>query len=215
MYTVTSSRKVVEKRARHNHESNCWWLWVHCSSKKKRKNDTYPGYQRLFSRTAGFSVLNEGWHIFGRRPKPRAAITIKNWQKPETALEKSLAPRVNDIRTYLHMFASAKDSNKSGFDSYSRYKQCIDHIPYYLSGFSVHIFSKKTFVTRRPFCLKILKKLCFCTASLAIRTRLAMQKQSFFNLLGQNGGRMTKVYSCICTGGKPHTFDFSASISSL
>ena len=60
-----------------------------------------------------------------------------------------------------------------------------------------------------------IKKLCFCTASLAIRARLAMQKQSFFNLLGQNGGRMTKVYSCICTGGKPHTFDFSASISSL
>ena len=39
----------------------------------------------------------------GRRPKPRAAklgeklfarFTIKNWQKPETALEKSLAPRV-------------------------------------------------------------------------------------------------------------------------
>ena len=26
-----------------------------------------------------------------------------------------------------------------------------------------------------------------------------MQKQSFFNLLGQNGGRMIKVYSCICT----------------
>ena len=42
-----------------------------------------------------------------------------------------------------------------------------------------------------------------------------MQKQSFFNLLGQNGRRMTKVYSCICPRGKPHTFDFSASISSL
>ena len=34
----------------------------------------------------------------GRRPKPRAArgarVTIKTRQKPETALEKSLAPRV-------------------------------------------------------------------------------------------------------------------------
>ena len=27
-----------------------------------------------------------------------------------------------------------KESNKSRFDRYSRQKQCIDHIPYYLSG---------------------------------------------------------------------------------
>ena len=27
-----------------------------------------------------------------------------------------------------------KESNKSRFDSYSRQQQCIDHIPYYLSG---------------------------------------------------------------------------------
>ena len=42
------------------------------------------------------SRLPEGRHIFGRRPKPRAAkrVTIKTWQKPETALEKSLPPRV-------------------------------------------------------------------------------------------------------------------------
>ena len=33
------------------------------------------------------SVLAEGRHIFDRRPKP--------WQKPETALEESLAPRVH------------------------------------------------------------------------------------------------------------------------
>ena len=110
---------------------------------KKKERMTHTLGTRGFSRVRReFSVLNEGRHIFGRRPKPRAAITIKNWQKPETALEKSLAPRVNDIRTYLHMFASAKDSNKNGFDSYSRYKQCIDHIPYYLSGFCMHIFSK-------------------------------------------------------------------------
>ena len=35
-----------------------------------------------------FSVLAKGWHIFGRR------VTIMTWQKPETVLEKSLAPRV-------------------------------------------------------------------------------------------------------------------------
>ena len=37
------------------------------------------------------------------------------------------------------------ESNKSRFDSYSRQKQCIDHIPYYLSGLSrAHFF-------RQPF----------------------------------------------------------------
>ena len=37
------------------------------------------------------------------------------------------------------------ESNKSRFNSYSRQEQCIDHIPYYLSGFSrAHFF-------RQPF----------------------------------------------------------------
>jgi len=39
-------------------------------------------------------VLAEGRHIFVRRPKPRAA------KKPETALEKSLAPRL-DAGTFV------------------------------------------------------------------------------------------------------------------
>ena len=34
-----------------------------------------------------------------------------------------------------------KESNKSRFDRYSRQKQCIDHIPYYLSGLSRAHFS--------------------------------------------------------------------------
>ena len=34
--------------------------------------------------------------------------------------------------------------------------------------------------------------------SLAVRTRLAVQIQSFFNLLEQNGGRVTKVYNNTC-----------------
>ena len=33
-----------------------------------------------------------------------------------------------------------KESNKSRFDSYSRQEQCIDHIPYYLSGLSRALF---------------------------------------------------------------------------
>ena len=36
-----------------------------------------------------------------------------------------------------------KESNKSRFDSFSRYEQCIDHIPYYLSGLSrAHFFQQ-------------------------------------------------------------------------
>ena len=34
-----------------------------------------------------------------------------------------------------------KESNKSRTDSYSRQEQCIDHIPYYLPGLSLHVFS--------------------------------------------------------------------------
>ena len=34
-----------------------------------------------------------------------------------------------------------KETNKSRFDRYSRQKQCIDHIPYYLSGLSRVHFS--------------------------------------------------------------------------
>ena len=42
-------------------------------------------------------------------------------------------------------FRVLKESNKSRFDSYSRQEQCIDHIPFYLSGFSrVHFL-------RQPF----------------------------------------------------------------
>ena len=134
------SSKVFEKSARDNHKSNYGWLWVHCSAKKFERM-THTLGTRGFSRVRReLSVLAGSQHIFGRR-----RVTIKTWQKAETALEKSLAPRVNDTWTYLHMFASAKESNKSRFDSYSSatvVKQCIDHIPYYLSGFSAHIFSK-------------------------------------------------------------------------
>ena len=42
----------------------------------------YPGYQRFFSRAV--EIFGVGF----------ARVTIKTWQKPETALEKSVAPRV-------------------------------------------------------------------------------------------------------------------------
>ena len=58
----------------------CWGItrpsrWLPCR---------YPGYQRFFSRAAG---------IFGVG-RSHERVTIKTSQKPETALEKSLAPRV-------------------------------------------------------------------------------------------------------------------------
>ena len=40
-----------------------------------------------------------------------------------------------------------------------------------------------------------IKKLCLWTASFVLSTRLAVHKQSFSNLLRQNGRHMTKVYS--------------------
>ena len=61
---------------------------------------------RGFSRVRReFSVLTEGRDIFGRRPKSQAAI--KTWQKPETVLEKSLAPRVCP-----HLLAKFESGNK-------------------------------------------------------------------------------------------------------
>ena len=37
------------------------------------------------------------------------------------------------------------ESHKSRFDSYSRQEQCIDHIPYYLSGLSRAHFIRQPF----------------------------------------------------------------------
>ena len=47
-----------------------------------------------------------------------------------------------------------KESNKSRFDSFTRYEQCIDHIPYYLSRLSrAHFFrqpfSKQLYIINR------------------------------------------------------------------
>ena len=39
-----------------------------------------------------------------------------------------------------------KESNKSRFDSCSRQEQCIDHIPYYLSGLSRAQFFRQPFL---------------------------------------------------------------------
>ena len=49
------------------------------------------------------------------------------------------------------------ESNKSRFDSYSRQEQCIDHIPYYLSGLSRAHFSNNL---SRNSCIQI-SNTCF------------------------------------------------------
>ena len=45
-----------------------------------------------------------------------------------------------------------KESNKSRFDSFSRYEQCIDHIPYYLSGLSRAHFFRQPFLETAVWC---------------------------------------------------------------
>ena len=57
------------------------------------------GTRGLFRVRREFSVLAER-HIFGRQPKPRAAE-----QKPETALQKSLVPRVGDLPHAQSLYA--------------------------------------------------------------------------------------------------------------
>ena len=47
------------------------------------------------------------------------------------------------------------ESNKSRFDSYSRWEQCIDHIPHYLSGLSRAHFSDNLF---RNSCINLIVK---------------------------------------------------------
>ena len=48
-------------------------------------------------------------------------------------------------KSHGNVFASAKGKQQSRFDSYSRQKQCIDHIPYYLSELSLPHFADNLF----------------------------------------------------------------------
>ena len=59
-----------------------------------------------------------------------------------TVLQRNLKEWYGRPRT---QFASTKGSNKSRFDSFSRYEQCIDHIPYYLSGLPLAHFFRQPF----------------------------------------------------------------------
>ena len=66
---------------------------------------------RGFSRVRReFSVLAKGRHIFGHRPR----VTIKTRQKPETALEKSLPPRVTS-RLFPSLKCGSQQAHNDGF----------------------------------------------------------------------------------------------------
>ena len=67
----------------------------------------------------------------------------------------------------------------------------------------------------RPFCLRRFKKLCLCTASLVLSTRLIVHKQSSLNLLRQNGHRVTKIYSQISILKKPDRYIYFSLINGL
>ena len=63
----------------------------------------------------------------------------------------------------------------------------------WLNSFVRGVSNLQTFLMLRPFCLWTFKKLCLCMADLNLSMMLAVHKQSFLNLLRQNGRRMTKV----------------------
>ena len=69
-----------------------------------------------------------------------------------------------------------KESNKSRFDSFSRYEQCIDHIPYYLSGLSrAHFF-------RQPFSKQLYTKCRECRKKVKFQNRYYIEVHSSFFL---------------------------------
>ena len=106
-----------------------------------------PGFHIITLGTRGFSrvrweflVLAEGRHSFGCRPEPRVGkrVTIKSWQKPETELEKSLAPRVPYHR--YHRCDRCGRWEKKNFSDHSDHKkplssdqQSVRYKKFYLS----------------------------------------------------------------------------------
>ena len=79
--------------------------------------NNYPGYQRFFLACGGnFRCWPKAdtSSAVGRSNERRshfARVTIKTWQKPETALEKSLAPRVTNNRPVANYLVVCKLSS--------------------------------------------------------------------------------------------------------
>ena len=103
----------------------------------------YRGYQRFFSRAAGiFGVGRRPTHLSRRCVGLR--VTIQTWQKPETALEKSVAPRVFlfgrrpnriiEIKPSDANVCYAKDSHKVKSMLKRKLPQCL--VPFSFSFFA-------------------------------------------------------------------------------
>ena len=84
-----------------------------------------------------------------------------------------------------------KESNKSRFDSYSRQEQCIDHIPYYLSGLSrAHFF-------RQPFSkwLYMISDYLYCFTIRSLTTAHSRKRPALVTTTFSNfrGGRLREL----------------------
>ena len=85
----------------------------------------FPLYTAIWSKVVGKSACDNPERLWGH-------CSLKKFER--------MVRKATDICLRV-----LKESNKSRFDSFSRYEQCIDHIPYYLSGLSrAHFF-------RQPF----------------------------------------------------------------
>ena len=76
----------------------------------------YIGYQRFFSRAAG---------IFGVGRRLFALVTVKTWQKPETALARSLAPRVEKRCLSCEKNKGAFYQNQPSFPCFKHLNMCM------------------------------------------------------------------------------------------
>ena len=85
-----------------------WYYLYHCLSCVYASSKFFiSSEERSTLGIRGFSRVR--WEFSGRRPKPEAVM--KTWQKPETVLEKSLAPRVRAKRAAREC-ASEMDGRK-------------------------------------------------------------------------------------------------------
>ena len=71
-----------------------------------------------------------------------------------------------------------KESTTNKFDSYNRQEQCIDHIPYYLSGLS-----------RAHFSDNVSRNSCICLTEISIKTWLI---DFLLLFIAQDGGWRVK-----------------------
>ena len=85
-----------------------------------------------------------------------------------------------------------KESNKSRFDSFSRYEQCIDHIPYYLSGLSrAHFF-------RQPFSKQLYKIMWMLRAPWLVVAHDLLECRYMDNVTGNLFPYMAGGYENVC-----------------